>query len=195
MNFPDRLRLPMTFAPERLRADLDALAAVDWTAHFVRQNYEGNWSAMPLRSPAGETHPIRMINPDPGATRFVDTALLDATPYFRSVIQAFACPVRVARLMRLTPGSRIKEHIDPDLDADAGMARIHVPITTNRDVEFTVNGVPVAMAPGEAWYLRLSDPHTAANRGLTDRIHLVIDVEVDSWLRETLRQAQAMAAA
>ncbi|MBO9710490.1 MAG: aspartyl/asparaginyl beta-hydroxylase domain-containing protein [Caulobacter sp.] len=195
MAFPDRLRLPMTFRPERLRADLEALAAVDWTAHFVRQNYEGNWSALPLRSPAGETHPIRMINPDPAATHFVDTALLDATPYFRSVIETFACPVRVARLMRLTPGSVIKEHSDPDLDAEAGVARIHVPITTNPDVEFKVNGAPVAMAPGETWYLRLSDPHTVANRGQTDRIHLVIDMEVDAWLKDVMRQAQAMVTA
>lgn len=185
----------MTFRPERLRADLEALAAVDWTAHFVRQNYEGNWSALPLRSPAGETHPIRMINPDPAATHFVDTALLDATPYFRSVIETFACPVRVARLMRLTPGSVIKEHSDPDLDAEAGVARIHVPITTNPDVEFKVNGAPVAMAPGETWYLRLSDPHTVANRGQTDRIHLVIDMEVDAWLKDVMRQAQAMVTA
>lgn len=195
MAFPDRLRLPMTFAPEGLRADLDALADVDWTAHFVTQNYDGDWSAIPLRAPAGEIHPIRMIYSDPEATAFVDTPLLDLAPNFRAVIRAFACPVRVARLMRLTPGSVIKEHSDPDLNADAGTARIHVPVTTNPDVEFRVNGVPVAMAPGETWYLRLSDPHAVANRGRTDRVHLVLDVEADSWLRETMRQAQAMASA
>jgi hypothetical protein len=39
------------------------------------------------------------------------------------------------------------------------------------------------MAPGECWYLRLSDPHRVANRGETDRIHLVIDCRANDWLR------------
>jgi hypothetical protein len=39
------------------------------------------------------------------------------------------------------------------------------------------------MAPGECWYLRLSDPHRVANRGETDRVHLLIDCRVNDWLR------------
>jgi hypothetical protein len=47
----------------------------------------------------------------------------------------------------------------------------------------------VVMAPGEAWYLRLSDPHSVANRGTTDRVHLVIDCVVDAWLTDQLRSS------
>lgn len=56
-RFPDRLRLPLDFAPERLAADLANLSAVDWTAHFVTQNYNGDWSAIALRGPA-EARPL-----------------------------------------------------------------------------------------------------------------------------------------
>jgi hypothetical protein len=140
MAFPDRLQLPLSFDPVLLARDLDALSATPWTAHYVQQNYEGDWSVIPLRCAAGETHPIRMIYSDPTATDFIDTPFLAACPYFRAVIAAFACEVRSVRLMRLSAGSVIKAHVDLDLDIESGAARIHVPVVTNPDVEFLLNG-------------------------------------------------------
>lgn len=185
-TFADRVRLPFAFDAAQLEADLRRLDGTDWVAHFVNRNYEGDWSALPLRAQAGATHPIQMIYSPPGATDFVDTPLLAQTPYFREVIAAFECPVTCARLMRLTPGSVIHEHRDHDLAAEEGWARVHVPVTTNSDVSFHLNGAPVDLMPGEAWYLRLADPHRAANHGQTDRVHLVIDLMVDDWLAEML---------
>lgn len=188
LAFPDRVRLPMAFDPARLAADLAAFDGDEWVAHFVRQNYEGDWSALPLRAQVGATHPIQMIYSPPGVTDFADTPFLSRAPYFAEVIAAFACPVTCVRLMRLTPGSVIKEHHDNDLAAEEGVARIHVPVATNDRVEFLLNGTPVTMKPGEAWYLRLADPHAVANRGDADRVHLVIDVLVDDWMRGMLAQ-------
>ncbi|MBO9714420.1 aspartyl/asparaginyl beta-hydroxylase domain-containing protein [Sphingomonas sp.] len=185
-HYPDRVRLPLAFDPDALAADLARLARHDWIAHFVRQNYEGDWSALPLRAHAGASHPVQMIYSPPGATAFVDTPLLAETPYFRDVIAVFRCPVTCVRLMRLAAGSVIREHEDNDLAAERGWARIHVPVTTNPGVEFFLNGEPVTMRAGEAWYLRLSDPHRAANRGETDRVHLVIDAQLDDWLAAML---------
>jgi hypothetical protein len=182
MAFPDRLQLPLSFDPARLARDLNALSATSWTAHYVQQNYEGDWSVIPLRCAAGETHPIRMIYSDPMATAFVDTPFLEPCPYFRDVIAAFACEVRAVRLMRLGAGSVIREHTDLDLDIESGAARIHVPVVTHPEVDFRLNGSPVEMRAGEAWYLRLSDPHAVANRGPTDRVHLVLDLVADAWL-------------
>jgi hypothetical protein len=59
-------RLPLGFDPAPLAADRTALANVPWTAHFVQQNYEGDWSAIPLRAPKGAQRPIRMIVSSPG---------------------------------------------------------------------------------------------------------------------------------
>ena len=180
--YPDRVRLPLRFDPARLAADLAALEGIDWIPHFVPQNYEGEWSVLPLRAPRGATHPVMMATSPPDVVDFVPTPFLDHTPYFAEVLAGFACPTRAARLMRLTPGSVIKEHHDHDLAAEYGWARIHVPVTTNDAVEFRVNRVPVTMLPGEAWYLRLSDPHSAVNGGDSDRVHLVIDAVMDDWL-------------
>jgi len=188
-EFPDRVRLPLAFDPQRLAADLTALDDTEWVAHFVKQNYDGDWSALPLRAPAGATHPIQMIYSPPDVTDFVDTLLLARTPYFAEAIAAFRCPVMSVRLMRLTPGSTIKEHRDYDLAAEQGVARIHIPVVTNAGVAFHLNHRPVSMKPGEAWYLRLADPHSAANHGTEARVHLVIDVEVDEWLAAMLASA------
>lgn len=185
----DRIRLPFDFDPARLAADLACFGPGDWTRHFVRDNYAGDWTVLPLRSPAGETHPIRMIGSDPGAERFVDTHFLDRAPFIREVLGAFLCPLRSVRLMLLSPGSRIKEHEDPGLDAEEGRARLHVPIKTGADVEFLVNGRAVEMTAGSAWYLRLADPHQVTNRGADDRVHLVIDAVVNRWLMRQLRAA------
>lgn len=192
MIYPDRLRLSIVFDPARLRRDLEALTATEWTAHFVPDNYQGDWSAIPLRSPDGARHPIQMIYSDPAAKTFVDTPYLQACPYLRQLIAAFRCDTRCVRLMRLTPGSVIKEHRDHDLDAEHGMVRIHIPITTNPQVVFEVNRIPVEMAPGEAWYLRLADPHRVANGGESDRVHLVMDAVVNDWMSELLDRACAL---
>jgi hypothetical protein len=186
-RFPDRVRLSLAFDVEAMRADLAALQGADWIEHFVKQNYSGDWSVIPLRAPKGETHPIRMIYSDPMATEWVDTPWLDRSPASRNAIAAFQCRVTTVRLMRLAAGSRIHEHNDNDLMAESGVARIHVPVTTNPGVAFVLNGTPVPMAPGEAWYLRLADPHSVCNGGTSDRVHLVLDVFVNAWLENMLK--------
>jgi hypothetical protein len=192
--FPDRLRLPLDFAPAGLEADLAALSAGGWIAHFVTQNYEGDWSVIPLRGPAGATHPVQMIYSDPACTAFADTPLLAAAPHFRAVLAAFACPLQAVRLMRLAAGSTIKEHRDHDLAFEDGTVRIHVPVVTNEGVDFRLNGTRCVMPAGSAWYLRLSDPHSVANRGTADRVHLVIDAAVNAWVEGLLERAEALGA-
>ncbi len=188
-DFADRLRLPFSFDPALLVGDLNLATGPGWIKHFVTQNYEGDWSVLPLRAPAGATHPVMMIYADPCADRFEDTPILAQTPYFQTVLAAFACPLQAVRLMRLTAGSTIKTHNDLDLAHEHGTVRIHVPIVTDPAVEFLLNGTAVSMAPGEAWYLRLSDPHSVHNRSQISRVHLVIDALVNDWLTDTLRRA------
>lgn len=186
--FADRLRLTIHFDPQRLAAALRSVAGAEWIAHFVRQNYRGEWSILPLRAPKGAVHPILRAVSNPGA-EWEDTELLDVAPYFRAVLGTFRCPLESARLMRLGPGSAILEHRDPDLDPDGGVIRLHVPVLTNDDVDFRLSNRRVTMAPGSVWYLRLSDPHRVSNGGTSDRVHLVIDARVNEWLLAQLGAA------
>jgi hypothetical protein len=186
----DRAKLPLCFDPSALKRDLASLEQAEWIDHFVEQNYEGSWTVIPLRGPSGAKHPVMMIYSDPTCTEFADTPFLDACPYFKEVLSSFQCPVNAVRLMRLTPGSTIKVHTDYDLSLEDGVARLHVPITTNPGVEFRLNDRPVEMNLGECWYLRLSDPHSVVNRGERDRVHLVVDVTVNTWLTDLITDAR-----
>jgi hypothetical protein len=150
---------------------------------------------IPLRGPAGASHPVQMIYSDPARSDFEDTPALRGSPYFQEVLAAFACPLHAVRLMRLSPGSVIKEHHDNDLSFEQGMVRIHIPVITNDGVDFRLNGRRCIMPAGSAWYLRLSDPHSVANRGAADRVHLVLDAVVNGWIRALFERAAGPRAA
>ncbi|HEY2070170.1 MAG TPA: aspartyl/asparaginyl beta-hydroxylase domain-containing protein [Rhizomicrobium sp.] len=194
MTWPDRLRLPVTFDPERLASDLAALSREDWIGHFLTERYDGDWDVLPLRGPASAIHPAMMISAAPGERDFADTPLLAASHYFRDVIAAFPGEIRGVRLLRLTPGSRIREHTDHESTEIDGILRIHIPVVTNPDVEFLLNGTRVPMTAGSAWYLRLREPHSVTNHGTTDRVHMLIDTALNDTLRAMLDQAVLEAA-
>ena len=175
---PDRIKLGVDFCPRSLQADLACLDESDWIDNFVTRNFEGQSRILPLRGPQGAEHPIRMAYSDPTCTSFEDTPFLRKCSYFRSVIESFPFEVYSGRLMSLEPGSRIIEHSDYNLAFEDGAVRLHVPIRTNRQMEFFVNQSRVTMNEGECWYLRLSDPHSAYNGGNESRVHMVIDAPV-----------------
>jgi hypothetical protein len=186
---PDRIRLPVDFDPALLARDLQGLTETDWIDHFLTDRYEGNWEVMPLRGPKGAIHPVMMIATTPGIKDFEDAPALETCPYFRNVIDSFGAEVRGVRLLRLTPGSIIKEHTDHEYTGDDGTLRIHIPIVTNPDVQFLLNGTRVIMEAGSAWVLRLKDPHSVANNGATDRVHMLVDLTMDDRLAAMLREA------
>lgn len=192
-SLPDRIRLPLRFDAAALAREAGAIPSEDWTGHFVPENFSGEWSVFPLRVPLGASHPILRITSNPGAV-WEDSHALAALPAIRAARARFRCEVGAMRLMKLGPGSQIHEHRDADLSADFGTARIHVPIATGPEVEFQLAGTPVSMQPGECWYLRLSEAHAIANRGEADRIHLVLDAEVNPWLADLLQTGAAAAA-
>ncbi len=183
-TYPDRLKLPLSFDVPQLKQDLQRLAGIEWIDHFVKQNYEGNWSAIGLRmqAQAKDMHPVMSIVSDPACTEWVNSPYLEQFPYFQTVLDSFQCPLEAVRLMRLTAGSEIKEHYDHTMSFEEGSVRLHIPIQTHPDVEFYLNDQRVIMQEGECWYLRLSDPHRLFNKSEQDRIHIVIDAQVNSWL-------------
>jgi hypothetical protein len=94
--------------------------------------------------------------------------------------------LKSVRLLRLAPGSVIREHSDFDLGEELGEVRLHVPVVTNPNVEFYLAGKRVAMEAGECWYLDLSLPHRVQNRGASERVHLVVDCVLNDWLRHLI---------
>ncbi len=190
-RLPDALQLPMKFDAVRLRADLASILSTEHVPHFNTAGYEGEWTAVPLRSVGGRAD---HIYPDPTATdAFAATPLLERCAYVRAVLTQLRCPQRAVRFLRLRSGSIIKEHRDHELGFEDGEVRLHIPVSTNPGVEFILNQKRVIMGEGECWYLNVNQPHRVANRGTTDRVHLVVDCGVNDWLRELLLEAAAAA--
>lgn len=193
-TMPDRLQLPLHFDPAPMAAECAALAGAEWIRHFVPSNYDGEWDVIPLRGPAEAAHPVMSILSDPATRDYADTPFLDACPAIRAALGRLGCPVQSVRLMRLGPGSRIKEHRDHDLSFEDGFVRLHVPLITHPGVVFTLNGRRVVMEAGSCWYLRLSDPHAVENPGPAARVHLVVDAAVGPEIKALFAAALAEAA-
>lgn len=86
-----------------------------------------------------------------------------------------------ARLLRLEVGAEIKPHKDHDLGYENENFRLHIPIITNKEVQFILDETHLKMLPGECWYTNVNYIHSVRNEGKTDRVHLVIDFERNDW--------------
>lgn len=180
----DAARLDLAVDLDGLTADLAGLTDGDWLPHFNTAYYEGDWSGVALRAVGGVAD---RLYPDPTAgDRYADTPILDRCPHVAALLGAVRCPLLAVRFLRLGPGSRIREHKDYNLSVDDGEVRVHVPVTTNPGVTFHLDGAPVEMGLGEAWYLNVNLRHAVANDGDTSRVHLVVDCVVDDWFRSLL---------
>jgi len=80
-----------------------------------------------------------------------------------------------AILVNLPAKSEIDNHIDDGITLSL-CARTHIPVVTNEDVLFTINGEEKNLKEGEIWEINNSHKyHSVVNKGGEDRIHLIVD--------------------
>lgn len=84
--------------------------------------------------------------------------------------------VKQAMLARLKSGSVIKKHKDKSL-ITVSTHRIHLPVITNPDCIFTIEGESKHLKMGDVWAMdNAGKYHSVVNNGITDRVHLIVDV-------------------
>jgi hypothetical protein len=187
---PASVRLPWAFPAEDLAREVLALDETAWEPHFNTGIYAGEWSTATLRAPVGGTGAFAGY-PDPTATGFAATDLMERCPAAAAVLAAVPATLLSARFLRLGPGAEIREHRDHMLGHAHGEVRLHVGVTTAEGAELVVDGTVVPIAPGQCWYIDASRPHSARNPGAVSRIHLVVDCEVGADLDAALWSATA----
>lgn len=170
------LRLPFAFHVEQLLRDMETCSALTWKQHFNNADYSGDWTSIALYSASGDASDITTF----GST-FRPTALLGKCAYFSEVIASIHCEKESVRLLNLAAGSVIHEHRDRGLRYEEGCFRLHIPLQTNRDVDFVVGGMKMEMLAGECWYANFDLPHSVENRSSVARVHLVIDCLRNEW--------------
>ena len=99
----------------------------------------------------------------------------------RPVLTAAVAPLGYARgayprvmLARMAPGGVIRPHRDAN-PAAKWPHKIHVPLLTNEQVAFHVDGVAYHFAEGEVVEVNNMGLHAVENGGQTDRIHLIFE--------------------
>ena len=167
------VRLPRTYDSDRLVADWRRLRSFGARAH-MGPYHDGGWRALALRSLDGD--PRRIEAGDLLRTRYRSTPVLEAADYLPEVIADIPGDKRAVRLMVLSPGARVLDHTDEDINLFTGIFRLHVPILTSPAVEFYLDGELQRWRSGELWFGDFTRPHEIHNHGTDDRVHLVIDV-------------------
>lgn len=178
------LKLPFSYALNLLLTDLKICESETWVDHFNKNDYQGDWTIISLRSPGGNTDTIYTH----GNEQYVNTPLLQSCPYFSQIIQAFLCEKQAIRLMKLFPGSEIKAHRDSECGYEDGVFRIHIPLITQPEVLFYFDGHPLHMGVGECWYGNFNALHRIVHGGTIPRVHLVMDCLRNAWSDELFTQ-------
>jgi hypothetical protein len=99
-----------------------------------------------------------------------------------SVLSHFHCPINMAVLYSVLPGSVLHEHRDVSATLELGRLRFHLPVITHEDVDFFVSRKKVSMTVGSLWALNTSYLHAINNRSQVDRIHFVLEVDANDWV-------------
>lgn len=176
------LKLPFKFEAVKLLKDLKTIENFDWTAHFNTSGYKGEWKVIPLYAPNGDPNDIFALSTSEG--EIMETPVMKQAAYFKEIISEFHCPISSVRLLKLGIGGEIKPHKDHELGYEDGTFRLHIPISTNTDVRFILDGELLTMLPGECWYTNVNYEHAVSNHGDCDRVHLVIDLIRNDWTDE-----------
>lgn len=178
---------------------------LEFTNHYSNYNKGKSWSALSLRGYAKDpgfiTKPVEMNKKwqlEHVNEKFVmqDTELRKALPQVEQLLSKFPGELHRVRLMNLSPnGGELERHtdqVDPESGVQDGkLMRFHFPLATNESVVFSTWEVDgsrknVHMKVGECWYIDTRKPHQAINNGVTDRVHLVIDVEANEEVRRLI---------
>lgn len=180
------LRLPLRFDATRLAQDLAGMEEAWWQNH-LSDYHDGNWQSISLYAPGGE----RTSQVSYGSA-FAPTEAMSGCAYVQEVLDRIPGVKNRVRFLRLRPGGRIFPHSDPMHQIDPRMVRVHVPVRTNPQVAFTVNGKGLQMSPGETWFVDVRFRHAVTNAGADDRVHLVVDVLANDELRALMREGESM---
>ncbi len=154
---------------DALRSVLEELDAEDWVPTHPDGPYESDeWIVVPFVEFGRET------------------PMMERFPIMAKVLQEFKCPVKMMVYYNMLPGAKIHPHRDTSGALELGYLRFHVPVRTNPQVEFLVDDVAVRMQEGQLWALNTSPRHSVSNLGNSDRVHLVLEVEVNQWVKSVL---------
>lgn len=180
------------------------IGAQPWAQHYSSYNKRQSWTAFALRGfdpadpgfiikPAEMSKGWKAENPERLAVSCGDTEAMAAFPAAMAILDRIPAERQRIRFMRLAAGggelTRHADIVDPEAGTGDGQtARLHIPILSPPDCEFSAWGLDGArldrhLPEGSLAYLDTRKPHAVKNPGGADRVHLVIDVLCNAAIR------------
>ncbi len=178
----------------KLKASFNMVLLIE-DMSFAKKNYPwvpvfeqgiGNaWKGIALRSHDGDFNTMSYQDKP-----HQNTSLMDVLQNVKGALDFFKCDMKRVRFLSLVPGAILGEHRDVEEGEWTPDARLHIPMMTNDDAVFYIDGQRLHMKVGELWYVDVSRPHSVRNLGGEERIHLVIDCVKNEWLDNLIATGQ-----
>jgi hypothetical protein len=146
-----------------------------WKEQLIRQQtYEVHKDTQSIVMQfCDESWPDGEIYRESGWERLADVAM----PVIEYIINSYYEPGGVllrAMAAKLKANGRIHAHRDALRSFHMGH-RVHVPITSNTGVRYTISGKPFEFEPGNAYEINNQMKHSVMNMGDEDRISFIFD--------------------
>ena len=173
------IKLPFLFDSQKLQNELTAIAKSFESIHSVRIK-ENALNGIHLIIPTPENR-----KNEKGYT-YSHTKELNQSPYLQSVLDTFQCDKNLYRVHNLRPKGKIDLHTDVGSGLSNKIVRLQIPVTTNDEVYFWVDGERIIMQSGECWLVDITQPHEVENKSEKDRLKLLIDCDLNDWWKAIL---------
>jgi aspartyl/asparaginyl beta-hydroxylase (cupin superfamily) len=162
----------------KIKSFLETLSENDWNAWNLRQkNFDVHKDT--------KTYPLLWsLNAENGNLvvykKNVESEIWNILkPEFDYLSKKYKGKIVKCMFALLPPNGKIEEHWDSD-DILMSSYRIHLPIKTNKNVNFFINNKIYSFKEGIAYEFNNQLLHSVENNSLDDRIHLLFDVLPDS---------------
>ena len=157
---------------------IDTILALDEEAWFLNVNRQQDYDVHKQTQSVvmvfcdGPTNDLE-VRKEAGWDLLADVAI----PLMHDLIGRFYPPggtIIRAMAAKLLAGGRINPHFDSH-ESFRHSHRIHVPVTTNNRVRFTIDGKPFHFEVGKAYEINNQKTHSVINSGKQDRITFIFD--------------------
>jgi quercetin dioxygenase-like cupin family protein len=145
------------------------------------------WEALPLNTIHGKEDNKSAIPVNINENHiFLPNRILKECKYIQEILNELNTEIYLVRIMRLKPGGYISPHVDKLIDKK-NVIRCQIPIITDNEVVFSLNGKKYDMEAGNLYFINVGEKfHWLKNNSKNDRFTLVIDMKPTKEITEKI---------
>jgi hypothetical protein len=196
MYFDENFRKIGQVSVTDIKRIVESLSDEQWSRHEGRQNtykVHSSTQTIPLIFDADFRHRFPTMHADFNLlSESLQPAMEVINEYFKKHLekQSSIRKIRLEKsyfirtiLVRLAPGSTISTHTDHGYSL-CRAHRIHWPIISSDNVQFSINDEINTLPAGELWEVNNRRPHSVINAGSAYRVHLIFDFVIPNEVIE-----------